>query len=240
MHGEEKMRELDFQIYAALVGELRDAKLFQEAYGLVSIARQHKTDKLRTEQDKCLSVGAELLLLYSLQKCGIPRGQLSFFYGKYLKPYLKDNQDIQFNLSHSKEAVLCVVAPCEVGCDIEQLSKPRYDVAKRFFTPKEYETIANAGDEAAQARMFYRFWTLKESYMKATGLGMSLPLNEFEISLEGDRIQVSGADKGKQFYFREYDMLEGFSVAVCSSQEYKEKPEVLSILQVVESIKNYS
>ena len=66
--------------------------------------------------------------------------------------------------------------------------------------------------------MFYRLWTWKESYVKMTGEGMKLPLQDFEILPEGERIQVRRGDKILPCYMMEYHIPE-YKVSVCAEEE---------------------
>jgi 4'-phosphopantetheinyl transferase len=86
-----------------------------------------------------------------------------------------------FNLSHTSGAVACVIAgePL-VGVDVEAMDRAgsTTDIAARFFAPPEVEVLHRL-PAAAQRDCFFRFWTLKESYIKARGLGLTLPLDQF-------------------------------------------------------------
>lgn len=91
---------------------------------------------------------------------------------------------IGFNVSHTQGLVACAVAATtDVGVDVEFIGRQlTYDVADRFFAPSEVADLRRlARDE--QARAFYDYWTLKEAYIKARGMGLALPLAHFAFSL---------------------------------------------------------
>jgi 4'-phosphopantetheinyl transferase len=92
----------------------------------------------------------------------------------YGKPYLK-NSGIYFNLSHSGDYVVLGKSESEIGADIERIVPYSDEVAQKCFTPKEYEWMQNQ----RSLRAFYILWTAKESVMKATGRGFSLPPERF-------------------------------------------------------------
>ena len=93
----------------------------------------------------------------------------------------------------------------QVGCDIEKLGTPRLKVAERRFCREEYERIMKAETEEEQRDCFFRYWVLKESFMKATRRGMSLPLDSFCIQLdEPPRLVRQPAEYPLPYYYREY------------------------------------
>lgn len=91
---------------------------------------------------------------------------------------------LRFNLSHADGVVTLVVsAQYEVGVDVERLGRrARLAIADRFFAPSEVEAL-RALPDAEQPRRFLEYWTLKESYIKARGAGMSLPLDRFAFDM---------------------------------------------------------
>lgn len=110
---------------------------------------------------------------------------IHFSKGAHGKPYIKDS-DFQFNLTHSNECVLVAVTQgMEVGIDVEFLEKTHRfdDLIQRFFSQEEQQEYHLYTSEAERRLAFYRGWTRKEAYLKATGLGLSYPLNQFAVSL---------------------------------------------------------
>lgn len=115
--------------------------------------------------------------------------QLRFGYGTYGKPTLNWGEQrrggIRFNLSHSHGIALCIVAyGREIGVDIEYIRADlaSEQIARRFFSPREVEALC-ALSFRAQVRAFFNCWTRKEAYIKATGRGLSQPLDSFDVSL---------------------------------------------------------
>ncbi len=86
-----------------------------------------------------------------------------------------------FNLSHTNGLVACVVADTPlIGVDVEEIKSidDFLQVAQRHFAPQEVYALQRA-PPAEQCHIFFRLWTLKESYLKARGLGLTLPLDQF-------------------------------------------------------------
>ena len=89
-----------------------------------------------------------------------------------------------FNVSHSKGLVVLMVGlDRAVGIDTESIARNApLDVAERFFSPHEVASLQRLPRDA-QAFRFWELWTFKESYIKARGMGLSLPLEQFSIEL---------------------------------------------------------
>ncbi len=92
---------------------------------------------------------------------------------------------IQFNLSHSADlAVVAVTEDRELGVDVERVDPSRADqnVAERFFSPYEVSLLRTL-PPGQQTEAFFNCWTRKEAYLKAIGLGLSVPLDSFDVTL---------------------------------------------------------
>lgn len=132
--------------------------------------RMERAGRYRFERDRLLCVGAGLLLLGVL---GL-RDEAELRYGAYGRPYAPGYPD--FNLSHSGEWCLLAVGEADIGVDIEKIDSANLGVAPMVCTAGEIAWMAEAPPER-----FHTLWTLKESVMKATGLGLNLPPNRFEV-----------------------------------------------------------
>jgi 4'-phosphopantetheinyl transferase len=119
---------------------------------------------------------------------GVPPSELGFHYSAYGKPALADvaaAAGLRFNVSHSHEMALFAVA-CgrEVGVDIEYLGREirGEEIAERFFSARERASLRALPAEVKH-EAFFNCWTRKEAYIKAHGEGLSLPLDQFDVSL---------------------------------------------------------
>ena len=216
---------LKTEIYAADVSVLSDPALYEAAYAAVSPVRREKVDRLRFSSDKYLSLGVELLLQYGLNVRNIAAHSL--FYGPQGKPLLV-GENLFFSLSHSGIWALCAISDCEVGCDVQQVDRVDIKLSRRF-APAEQADILSQTETEAQTELFYRYWTLKESFAKATGLGLKLPLQDYQIILE-KTISVSQLVNDRTYYFQEFSALPGYCCAVCTAEETAvAQPEILDL-----------
>lgn len=111
--------------------------------------------------------------------------RLMFSYGAYGKPSVEGEQRLRFNMSHSHQmALFAVTEGCEIGVDVERIRADftSDDIARRYFSPFEVESLCGlpATDRVAG---FFRCWTRKEAYIKATGRGLSQALDGFDVTL---------------------------------------------------------
>lgn len=88
------------------------------------------------------------------------------------------NSPLHFSISHSDETVLVVASRFPIGCDIEKVREAKLDVAEQFFLPSEVENIKKSSHPDL---VFLTYWTIKESYLKLLGKGLTQSLKSFEI-----------------------------------------------------------
>lgn len=102
---------------------------------------------------------------------------------QYGRPAIAGGGSLQFNLSHTRGMVAClVVHDVEAGVDVEHRRNVSLNVADRFFSPAEVSDL-RALPESEQRHRFYELWTLKEAYIKARGMGLALSLSGFSYRL---------------------------------------------------------
>ncbi len=134
------------------------------------------------------------------------------------KPYLADTPELAFNLSHSAEAMVIAIAwNCQLGVDIEYY-KPRASLVglvNKCFAEEEIAYWNNLPEEQKTVE-FYRFWTRKEAFVKATGRGIALGLKRCVINPENQsRFLRVPADCGQAVMWYVLDMALGQDV--CSA-----------------------
>ena len=190
----------------------------KKAYNLVSKNRQEKIDFYRFDKDKKLSCGAYLLLKKLLAEKNITNP--IFKTEKYGKVYISNHENIHFNLSHSGKIVLCAISDMEVGADVEYIDREfDLNIAKHYFYNREYENIMKAKNIPEE---FFKYWVLKESYMKYTGLGMNLNLDSFEIIIE-DKIRLKNDNSNLKFSL--FD-IEDYKIAISGHYDVSDLIEV--------------
>ena len=205
------------KVYTADATVLKDEQLYRRLYTGLDVSRRAKADRFRFEKDKRLSVAAGALLQYALQMENVR--EPSFDVTSNGKPYLAGEESLYFNLSHSEEMVMCAISEKEVGCDVEKKAVLDRRIAEYVMTEFELERIYDLERDVEQQEMFFRLWTLKESYMKATGFGIGLAPKSFGMITRKDGIIVSTPVDEREFYFKEYFVDDGYCYSCCSLSE---------------------
>ena len=196
-----------------------DDLLFEEAFSGLSEYRRKKIRSYRFRKDQNLSLGVGVLLDRGLRDYGLSEAEMEYGSVENGKPVFLNAPEIFFNVSHSGHMAMAAFSNVPVGCDIEIMEKADLRVADRFFTENECRLIREA--PSGPDEMFFRLWTLKESFMKVTGYGMKLPLSEFEMKLHDDGTfsVIQSVDHG--FYrFTEYDHIPGYRCAFCLKEAH--------------------
>jgi 4'-phosphopantetheinyl transferase len=151
---------------------------------------------------------------------------LIFSYSKKEKPSLSPaytENGITFNVSHSGGiALLAFARRREIGVDVEEVrhNSDLEAIARRFFSAHEQKQLAAlSNDEKVDA--FFRCWTRKEAYIKATGDGLSLPLSQFDVSLvpaETNALLATRPDgsEAEKWLLREVTAGSGYVAALCA------------------------
>lgn len=214
------------KVYIADTKVFSDDSFFNKMYNTVSAERQEKIDHLQQKKDKNLSLAAEVLLKKALLELGISDCEIS--HNPNGKPYVKNREDVFISLSHSHERVMCAVSSLPVGCDAEKSENANIKIAERFFCNSEYDAIIQKATPEEQQKMFFRLWTLKESFIKATGLGKKLSLNSFGFEIKDGEITITQSVNQNKYYFKEFDFNDGYSYSVCSMC-----PDICELKQVI-------
>lgn len=204
------------KIYAVDITNLPDPLETPDMMENLPKNRKQRITKSRQSEARKQSLGAGLLLGCILKERGFSDLQIGF--GPNGKPEV---EGIFFNLSHSKTMVICAIGDKAVGCDIELISVAPEKVADRFFHESEKKYL-NEISKGKRNQEFYRLWTMKESYIKMTGEGMQLPLQQFEL-LHGEYVQVYRDGRPQNCFIKEYELSQDnnlqYQVSVCAEEE---------------------
>ncbi len=181
-------------------------------YRLASRDRRERADRYLHREDALRCVTAYALLCYATG-CSEP----SVVCTTEGKPYLPDMPDLYFNLTHSGDFVAIAYGTTPVGIDMEKilLDGVHPGIAQRFFAPAEQQ-------EATTPEGFFRVWSMKESYLKYLGTGLSYPMQS---------VDVLSPELLPAFYVTE---LEGYALAVFSPDRDK-KVDVLPFSHLISS-----
>jgi len=207
------------------------AEELEEWYGLLSSEEREKSARYRVERPRC-----DFILTRSTARSLIGRylgrapRDLSFRYTEFGKPFLEDSAGLRFNVSHTEGlAVMAFSKDHEVGIDVEKV-RPQDDVkklAKRFFSAHEVRAMQDlTGDELHCA--FFRCWTRKEAYIKAKGEGLSLPLHEFDVSIEPNEMHAllatrPDASEASHWLLRDMPVSAGYVAAIAVGIESRSR-----------------
>ena len=199
-------RAADIRVACHSADGVSDASI-REAVSLLSAAERSRFDRLRRDVDRRRYALAHALLRKTLSSfIGSDPKALTFEADSYGKPRLSATADVSFSLSHTNGLVACAVARGrELGIDAEAIDR-RIDVlgvANRYFTEGEIGYITDGKVEKHLER-FFEVWTLKEAFLKATGRGLSQPLDSISFDLDGNEtirysLSPGHADSGWQF-----------------------------------------
>lgn len=171
----------------------------------------------KNEAARRQSFAASLLLEYAVaEQFPAVVHPLSISVTESGKPYLVNEPMLHFNLSHSGEWAVCAISDQPVGVDIERCIEGRAQIAERFFHKEEVRYLRLlAGREQDQG--FCRLWTLKESFVKATGRGLALPLRSFCVSVRHTTpVLVEGASEPCSMFFIPFAAAPNYCLAVTS------------------------
>jgi len=181
----------------------------EQYWKTLSEDEKERSSRFKFEQgcDQYIS-GRGMLRSFLGSYLSVKPATIQFNYNAYGKPLLSKNEALQFNLSHSAGVVLyAFTLGASIGVDIE-LIKTNINVSKlaaRFFAKKE-STFIQSLPEAKQHEAFFKCWTRKESFIKAHGKGLSMPLDQFEVSIRDSDVVAIRSIEWNQAEVKEWSM----------------------------------
>lgn len=188
-----------------------DDEAFEKYLASADGARREKVNNLALRERKNQSLAAGAILPLALKKAGYCGFKIG--YGENGKPLFTEPQGLFFNLSHSGEWTVAALSDCEVGCDIQRVGRADMRLAERFFSEEERNALLLAGDGATE--LFFRIWTVKESYLKASGIGLSRPLDSFTVRFIDGRTEIADPLSEELRYVVEIAAPAGYRAACC-------------------------
>jgi 4'-phosphopantetheinyl transferase len=227
-----KFNEVHF--FYTLVDEIQNRSLLDCYRSVISDAEKKKVDRYVFEKDQhtCLVTRALLRFVLSAYTSEDPE-YFEFVENDFGKPGLKPgciDMPINFNLSHSSGVTACaLVLDTEIGLDVENYSrKIDLGIADRFFSKPESEHLGNCSEIERQS-IYFDLWTLKESYIKAKGMGLSIGLDKFGFKMDHSNIGIqfheSLNDFSEHWQFFKFSPVKNYKAAIsvrsCLKTEFK-------------------
>lgn len=188
---------------------------------MLSAAERRKATRfVDSERQHQFIIGRAFLRFLVSRYIGCDPEKVVFGQGPFGKPCLIDRPWLQFNVSHSHDAILLAFANTRrIGIDVQRIDS--FDltpsVVNQVFAPSEMSELRGLGkmDESVE---FSRRWVVKEAYVKAVGCGLCRPLSEFRISLganKGQCYRIIEKDGSSSWWkFQELEITNGYSAAV--------------------------
>jgi 4'-phosphopantetheinyl transferase len=217
----EALADNEAHIWCARPDELGAADAAAQARALLSDDERQRHERFIFARDRQLFLTAHALVRRVLSRYEpVAPGDWRFAPNQHGRPEIVGRASaLRFNLSHTHGLAVCAVARVEVGVDVERHRDAPLDVAQRFFAPVELAAL-NALPPAQQSRRFFDYWTLKESYLKARGIGMTVPLAKFWFLVDDAEpphivIDPSLGDDAARWQFRQCQPTKEHLVSLC-------------------------
>lgn len=228
-------------IQAAGIEELKEGP--PNLAELLQLLPESSVGKLRliTNPDSYLrSLLGEILARYALiAYTGVQNRDLHFETAEKGKPYLKGIQSVHFNITHSGNRVACAVSSSEVGIDIEHHRRVNFNVAERFFSPAEFRDLMEM-EENARQEYFFRLWTIKESYLKAIGSGLTRTLNSFTVVGCRQGFALEGDESSAGYAVQTYTLPGPYYLAACSREAvFPESVSMVSLSEILNALGSF-
>ena len=237
--------ENDIHLWYSFGDEINDPELIEQYHQLLNDEERQKQQRFHFEkhQHQYLVTRALLRTVLSLYEPSVSPDQWCFDKNDYGKPFIIHpslSAPLYFNLSHTDELiVLAVSRENTLGVDVEyrQRKNTSLSIADSFFSKKECEDLF-ARPEAEQRDYFLSLWTLKEAYIKARGMGLSIPLNQFSFSFPERNcvdidIEDSQNDQQEKWSFWQMALSEKHVGALALKSEYEKSSYVLTQKKII-------
>lgn len=228
-------------IYLLDVNISIDFTLYNKLINSISKEKRKRINKYKHNKDKLKSLLADILLRTQLCKNNNCKFKdLEFEHNAYGKPKLIGDSNIYFNISHSGDYVVVGISDREIGIDIERINGKEtklLDLAKLAYSKEEYNWILK-NKYTLIKKNFYKIWTLKESYVKFIGKGLSIPLDSFKFQKYKGNIYLN--KNGlliKHIQFKNYNLHDKYILSICYENNINNN-EIKIIYQNFNELKN--
>lgn len=220
----------EIHLWLAFYEKINDERLHVAYRALMNDAEKEQETRFYFAQDRRRYLVTRALVRTVLSQYALVTPEdWVFSTNKYGRPEVANgaasDERLSFNISHTQGLiVLGVTGQRALGVDVENVRARQVsiDIADRFFAPAEVAALSAVPPDQQQDR-FFEYWTFKESYIKARGMGLSIPLDKFSFHYPHDRavdiaIHPELTDDAARWQFWQFRPTPEYLVAVCAER----------------------
>lgn len=229
-------------IYYSYIEDTLISTNFEFLFNLLDKDQKQKVHKSKRMENKFQLLLSNLLNKYVLMnQYGLSISNINIMKELYGKPYIL-NKYVNFNISHAAKIVIAAYSQYEeIGIDIEQINSIEFDAFRNVFLDYEFNEILKQENIESQLKQFYKFWTLKECYLKYLGIGLYRDLTSFGFYKTGlgyikleDKIYKDNSNKLK---FISYEIDDYISSICCAKDEKVSRPIKIGVDEIIKFYK---
>ncbi len=233
------------QVYVCPVSRAPQDHLVLSHYlGFLSSAEKLRYDQYHPKAARLFLISRVLVKTVLADKLGISPHQVNIQLHPNGKPFVQSSKAVYFNLTHSADVIiLAVTEEGEIGVDIEQVDREfEWMRVDSVLAPIEIEWIKQNEliDPFNVYQRFFQIWTLKESYIKCTGEGMSRHLKKLNFHVLAEHIEFLDStrdiQKTEEYYFQSYVYDHNFIFSICLQQLLAQESFDLDCFQLLPCI----
>lgn len=209
---------------------IRDPALLKSYHRLLSPEEATQQARFYFEKDRHTYLVTRAMIRRLLSRYGdLQPREWQFEKNAYGRPHIASHQghgDLLFNISHTEGLIAIAFAISrDIGVDVERSDRDSdvVQLADRYFSPKEVEDLHAIAQDQQKDR-FFDYWTLKEAYIKARGMGLSIPLNKFSFDVMNPGnvsidVHPSLGDTPSRWSFEQWQIDPGFKGALAADHD---------------------
>lgn len=160
------------ELYITNIKKLCDKNVTDSTLMSISSFRKEKYDNTKNDEVKMQILTVSYLIDEYLKKIGLREKDMHYEYTKTGKPYFKNEENIKFSISHSKDLVGVAFSDREVGFDVQVVRNVGDEVFNRVLSDKENEDVSSAKNDNERLNKFFKYWVIKEAILKRDGTGL--------------------------------------------------------------------
>lgn len=220
-----KLESNQVHLYFSYPGQITDTALLCRYQALLTADESEQMSRFSFAGHRHQYLLTRALVRACLSRYhAVEPGEWRFEKNAYGKPQVRhpdSGNSTCFNLSHTRGLVVCAIAPVAIGVDVEdsqRTTQAAFESLASYFSEAEIGDIASLPENRKKQR-FFDYWTLKEAYIKARGMGLALPLGKFSFhfedeTLSGFKVQPEIGDDARNWQFWRISMSSHYRMAI--------------------------